>query len=716
MSRILWLLSLDDSNGTVAQAFDAYKGETPVWYWITFIPQLLGSLSHREARISKGLLARIAKTHPQALYFLLRTSREDLLQAKKQQDQKEKVKRTSQSSPQAKQKSETPTRQQTPNGKQENSRPGTANGEGTQTSQNGTVAGSPKQESNGQKQGSPESSNQQNTAQVKKHPWEYTDEVMSTLKTAFPLLALSMETMVDQIQKHFKCPPDEDAYRLIVALLNDGLSYVGRMPTSYAQDVKLPPATEANITRFAETILPAHIRKSFEADFVTKKPTMYEYIQKLRRWRDKFEEKLDRRPTHHNLEGYSPHLSEFRFQKFDEVDVPGQYLQHRDKQTDFVRIERFLPDVDLVRGIGNCHRRLKIRGHDGSIHPFAVQSPAARHSRREERILQLFRIFNSVLAKRKESRRRNLNFHLPLMVPLAPLIRLVQDDASYISLQGIFEDHCRRNGMNKDAPLLFTMDKLRSLTDTKSAVGFLPNTQREATTDHPSQKYADASTSVRLEAFTAIQQKFVAPTLILEYFQAVYPNFADFWLFRRQFSYQFAALTFLTYIMHMNNRYPHKLSIARASGNVWGAELIPAMAAGKAFFHNPEPVPFRLTPNLQTLMGPIATEGIYSCAIMAIARCLTEPEFELEQHLSIFVRDEMLFWFTQQHRSAGAQDQQLIRETVILNSEHIVKKAVSLAQPPPGNLPANQTVIDLISKAVNPQNLAQSDALWMPYL
>lgn len=46
---------------------------------------------------------------------------------------------------------------------------------------------------------------------------------MSVLKTAFPLLALSMETMGDQIQKFFKCPPDEDAYRLIVALLNDGL-------------------------------------------------------------------------------------------------------------------------------------------------------------------------------------------------------------------------------------------------------------------------------------------------------------------------------------------------------------------------------------------------------------------------------------------------------------------------------------------------------------
>ncbi|KAI9760646.1 MAG: anaphase promoting complex subunit cdc16 [Chaenotheca gracillima] len=705
LSRILWLLSLDDAEGTLTKAFEAYKGETPVWYWITFIPQLLTSLSHRDAELANSVLLKIAKLYPQSLYFLLRTSREDLNAIKKQQDQKlEKTNRAVMASPAPKQGSPQ-ANHSTPGSRPDTgTRPGTANGDSASNGiKSGSGAGSPKTEQGSRNQSSPPNGFGQTASQTqpqapssKKYPWEFTEDIMSTLKTAFPLLALSMETMVDQIQKHFKCPPDEDAYRLIVALLNDGLSYVGRMPASYAQDQKLPQATEANITRFAETVLPAHIRKSFEADFVIKKPTMHEYIQKLRRWRDKFEEKLDRRPSRQNLELYSPHLSEFRFQKFDDLEVPGQYLQHRDKNQDFVRIERFLPNVDLVRSIGVCHRRLKIRGVDGSVHPFAIQHPAARHCRREERILQLFRIFNGVLAKRKESRRRNLNFHLPVMVPLAPHIRMVQDDSSYISLQGIFEDHCRQNNMNKDDPVLFTMDKLRQLSDMKST------------------KFNEQSASLRMEAFTAIQEKWVPSTVVLTFFQKTYPSFADFWLFRRQFSYQFAALTFMTYIMHMNNRYPHKLSISRATGNIWGSELIPAMAAGKAYFHNPEPVPFRLTPNLQTLMGPLAMEGIFSCAMMAIARCLTEPEFDLEANLSIFVRDEMIFWFTQQHRNANQENQ--LRETVQINSGLIVKRAVSLAQPPAGNLPANQTVIDLISRAVNPVQLAQSDALWMPYL
>jgi transformation/transcription domain-associated protein len=217
-----------------------------------------------------------------------------------------------------------------------------------------------------------------------------------------------------------------------------------------------------------------------------------------------------------------------------------------------------------------------------------------------------------------------------------------------------------------------------------------------------------------MEAFTAIQEKWVPSTVALEYFQQIYPSFADFWLFRRQFSYQYAGLTFMTFIMHMNNRFPHKISIARGTGNIWASELIPQINPQKPIFLNPEPVPFRLTPNIQTLMGPIATEGIYSCAIMAIARCLTEPQFELEQQLSIFVRDEMIFWFTQQHRSV--QENQL-RETVQHNSDLIVRRATSLAGPPDTmGLPANQTVIDFISKAVNPMFLAQSDALWMPYL
>ncbi|AEO62746.1 TRA1-like protein [Thermothielavioides terrestris NRRL 8126] len=675
IARILWLLSLDDANGTIAAGFDDFKGEIAVWWWITYIPQLLVGLGYKEGPRVQNILLKIAKTQEKE-----RGRRAQAAAANKPNG-----------SPHL------PKKESAAGGA--DSRPATANGEAS-----GQAKPEPKAE--GENAGAPvtnaaaQGEQSRGATAQKKPPWELTEEIMSVLKTAFPLLALSMETMVDQIQKHFKCPPDEDAYRLIVALLNDGLAYVSRMPTSYAKDVKLPAATENNITRFAETILPSHIRGTFEADFVEVKPTMYEYIHNLRKWRDKFEEKLDRRPSPVPLESFahfSPHLSEFRYQKFDDVEIPGQYLQHKDKNQDFVRIDRFLPNVDLVRTIGASHRRLRIRGHDGSVHAFAVQHPAARHCRREERILQLFRQLNQTLAHKKESRRRDLQFTLPLMVPLAPHIRIVQDDPSYITLQGVYEDHCRRHGVSKDEPVLYTMEKLRGLADVKVA------------------KPAEHAVTTRLEVLRAIQEKFVDNTVVLEYFQLVFPDFSEFWLFRRRFSYQLAALTFMTYILHIDKRYPHKMNIARRSGNIWGSELISFMAANRPYFHNQEPVPFRLTPNLQTLMGPLATEGIFACSVMAIARCLAEPEQQLEHALTLFVRDEMMYWFTSSSRAMTLTENQL-RETVQANSDMIVKKAVSLAQAPAGNLPAHQTVIDLVAKAVNPMNLALCDALWMPYL
>ena len=63
--RILWLLSNDDATMTVARAFDQYKGDPALWYWITVIPQLLQSVSSKDAPHARNMLINLAKNHPQ---------------------------------------------------------------------------------------------------------------------------------------------------------------------------------------------------------------------------------------------------------------------------------------------------------------------------------------------------------------------------------------------------------------------------------------------------------------------------------------------------------------------------------------------------------------------------------------------------------------------------------------------------------------------------
>ncbi|CAG8764895.1 10553_t:CDS:2, partial [Acaulospora morrowiae] len=84
--RILWLLTLDDSQGNISRVFETYnnKSEVPTWYWITFIPQLIVCLMHKEARHARTILMKIAKQYPQALHFQLRTAKEEYKLIKKQ--------------------------------------------------------------------------------------------------------------------------------------------------------------------------------------------------------------------------------------------------------------------------------------------------------------------------------------------------------------------------------------------------------------------------------------------------------------------------------------------------------------------------------------------------------------------------------------------------------------------------------------------------------
>lgn len=54
-------------------------------------------------------------------------------------------------------------------------------------------------------------------------PLDYVDEIINMLKTAFPLLALMMEKMVDHISIRAKPNSEEDIYRFFAALLNDAM-------------------------------------------------------------------------------------------------------------------------------------------------------------------------------------------------------------------------------------------------------------------------------------------------------------------------------------------------------------------------------------------------------------------------------------------------------------------------------------------------------------
>ncbi|THH03836.1 hypothetical protein EW145_g5969 [Phellinidium pouzarii] len=645
LTRILWLLSIDDAASTIALAFNAFTGDRALWYWISLIPQLLLSLSYGEA--------------PQAQRILMEKQ-----QAQQAQEVAQRVIQANQ------------------NINLNNQNGPTSDGTNAAVTTEGHV----------------------NVA--KKEDWELVDDIASLLKTNNPLLALTLETMVDQFNVKFKSTPEEEIYRFTFMLLQDAVQNSSSRASNVNDDGTLSEHILKNISRMA-IHLTGPARKDYDEDFVQSKPALPDYIQRLQHWRDRYEKFLDSRPRIQPLDLLSHWLVEFQYTKFDEVEVPGQYQELVDNALQFSRIRQFGPKFEICRGQGYCYKRIIIHGHDGMKYTFAVQQPAARWCRREERVMQLFRTFNHALTRRKESRKRNLQFHLPLTVLLNPAVRLVLNDPSYVSLQDVYDQHCEEMGVTREDPALMVAQKHKAVI-------------REINATPPTSRVEHLN--IRKAVLDEVAKKLVGDDVLSRYMTRTMCGPQELWRMRKAFTLQLAAVSFMTYAVCITSRQPARFHVSRATGQIFMSEILPGVNNQTSQIVHLESVPFRFTPNLQRFVNPTGTEALFCPGIVAIARALTKPEYELDQHLCLFIRDEVLTHVQARGKRNPAQENSF-RMRVQENINGVVNRAENMAckleraQDPKDEkvTQSMQSVTNLISSATNPVKLAAMPDLFSPW-
>ncbi|KAF7355349.1 hypothetical protein MSAN_01451500 [Mycena sanguinolenta] len=683
IARIQWLLSVDDNSLSISRAFDTYKGDAAYWYWITFIPHLCMSLSSREVKQARFVLLNLARHYPQALFFQLRTTREEVMQRKAALARAQAA--SAQSDALA-----APTGGDHP-------MPAATDDSQRSASSNPGAAG-------------PHATPDGGT--YPRQAWDYVEEVVQLLKTAFPLLVLSLETIVDQVAGKFKSSSEEDTYRHICMLISDGLqNYVLRMNMPN-DDGLVNQQTMQTLARFGATLsgqVKARQFKDFDEAFGPKQ-TVYEYIQKLQQWRTRYEKNLDSKPRIQPLEALSHYLTEFQYLKVDEIEVPGQYTEDKDSNQNFIRIQKFGPKFENCRTHGITWKRITIHGTDNSQTAFSIQLNSTRYSRREERVMQIFRTFNGALVRKKESRKRNLSFHIPAVVSFSPNLRLFQTDSSYVSLGDIYDLHCEENGFAKEDPCLFAGEKVKKVL-------------REYFQQTGNQPGKAEYLTLKKDIYDEVAVKMVPEDVLTRYMIRTMDGPSELWRMRKQFALQIASCSFMTYTLCLTHRTPYRYLLSRATGQMTMTELVPGMSQQIPIFATNDVVPFRLTPNLQNFLGPISTEGILTSGIMAIGRSLTEPEFDLEQQLCLFSRDEVMTWLRGRATSADAN----FRKFVAANLDGVVKRAETMAckiereqavnnPTAPVLAPVVQTVANLISSATNPIQLTKMGEMYTPWM
>uniref|UniRef100_A0A8B9K8X1 Transformation/transcription domain-associated protein n=1 Tax=Astyanax mexicanus TaxID=7994 RepID=A0A8B9K8X1_ASTMX len=660
LAKVLWLLSFDDKN-TLADAVDKYCIGVPPIQWLAWIPQLLTCLVGSEGKPLLNLISQVGRVYPQAVYFPIRT-----LYLTLKIEQRERYK----------------------------SDPGPIRA----------------------------------TA-----PMWRCSRIMHMQRELHPTLLSSLEGIVDQMvwfrenwheevlrqlqQGLAKChsvafeksgavsdakitPHTLNFVKKLVSTFGVGLENVSNVSTMFSSAASESLARRAQAT--AQDPVFQKMKGQFTTDFDFSVPgsmKLHNLISKLKKWIKILEAKTKQLPKFFLIEEKCRFLSNFSAQTA-EVEIPGEFLMPKPTHY-YIKIARFMPRVEIVQKHNTAARRLYIRGHNGKIYPYLVMNDAClTESRREERVLQLLRLLNPCLEKRKETTKRHLFFTVPRVVAVSPQMRLVEDNPSSLSLVEIYKQRCAKKGIEHDNPISRYYDRLATV-------------QARGT---------QASHQVLRDILKEVQGNMVPRSMLKEWALHTFPNATDYWTFRKMFTIQLALIGLAEFMLHLNRLNPEMLQIAQDTGKLNVSYFRFDINDATGDLDANRPVPFRLTPNISEFLTTIGVSGPLTASMIAVARCFAQPNFKVDGILKAVLRDEIIAWHkktqedTSMPLSPAGQPENMDSQQLV----SLVQKAVTAIMTRLHNLAqfegGESKVNTLVAAANSLDNLCRMDPAWHPWL
>ncbi|KAI1279601.1 Transformation/transcription domain-associated protein [Halotydeus destructor] len=704
LAKVLWLLTYDDDEQSLEKAVKMYNSGVPASCWLPWIPQLLTWMVRSEGKLVLEILSSVGRAFPQAVYFPLRTLYMTLKieQREKQQHQPQPQQPGSQSAAKSQAADIKPT--VSPAGQ-------ASPGQGPPGGQSGGQA------------------NQPPMTQVPLHMWR-ASKIMYTQRDLHPTVLSSLEGIVDQISGWFR----ENWYEEVLRQLKQGLAkcyavafenranvaeaavtphtlnFVKKLVSTFGLGIENVSSVSSNYTQNAASESIARraqltsqdpvfqkMKSQFTADFDFSSPQTVKLqllIGKLKKWIKILENKTRLLPKSLLIEEKCRFLSTFSMQTA-EVELPGEFLLPKHSNHYFVKIARFLPRVDIVNKHNTAARRLYIRGHNGKIYPYLVVSDSCfSDARREERVLQLFRLMNHYLGKQKETSKRFLNFTVPRVVAISPQTRLVEDNPSSISLLDIYKERCIRKGVDESSPIQKYYDKLVSVQSRGS----------------------QASHQVLRDILKDIQKDVIPVTLLKDWATKTYPSATDLWTFRKQFTLQLALTSLAEYVLHMTRLNPDMIYIHQDSGliNISYFKFDIDDLTGELDANRP--VPFRLTHNVSEFITAMGVSGPLTASVIAAARCFVQPNFKIQAILKTILRDELMAWYKKTKEEDSAEAAAMPGDKIVTMVNKAVQAIMTRLQSLATFEGSDSKVNTLVAAANSHDNLCRMDPAWHPWL
>lgn len=294
--------------------------------------------------------------------------------------------------------------------------------------------------------------------------------------------------------------------------------------------------------------------------------------------------------------------------KFFQVILPlkGQSQhQHKPFQNNQVSILGVEEDVTILSSLVRP-TRIAFRGSDGYKYLFMVKPKD--DLRRDSRVMEFITIVNNYLQKNPESRQRRLYIRTYSVVPLSENCGIIEWLRNLVGFR----------------PTLTKLYKAKK-------IGM---SQGEIRKVFPQ----DGSIDKRKRIFlTTLLPKH--PPILSEFFRKNFPDPYSWYEARAAYIRTTAVMSMVGYIVGLGDRHGENLSIDCKNGDCVHVDFNCLFNTGEKFQY-PERVPFRLTQNMISAMGPLGYEGPFRKSCETTLRVLRQQASTLISILTPFVYTE----------------------------------------------------------------------------
>ncbi|KAJ8938742.1 hypothetical protein NQ318_016037 [Aromia moschata] len=376
----------------------------------------------------------------------------------------------------------------------------------------------------------------------------------------------------------------------------------------------------------------------------------------------------------------------YNFRKLILPNPDFQSSQHNPFPNHYVHIVGIEDEVVVLQSLQRP-RKITLKGSDGKGYIYMLKPKD--DLRKDFRFMEFNDIVNHLLAREPEARQRRLNIRLYSVAPLNEECGLIEWIPKLVGLR----------------PVIMKLYKQRGLVLTMREIKERSCNIRD-------------SLDRKREIFT---KKLLPlhPPVLSEWFRKTFPDAQSWLTARTAYIRTTAVMSMVGYILGLGDRHGENILLDSTCGDVVHVDFNCLFNKGESLDW-PERVPFRLTHNMVSAMGPLKVEGIFRKSCACTLRVLRTNANTLMSIVTPFVYDPLVSWprnisaLPSTHNAERTNEQAVdhVKNIELRLQGKVKTRNRTLIIP----LSVDGQVNYLINEAISLDNLCQMYIGWGPYL